>query len=254
MTDHDVIDAFVAFLAANGSPWLVVTDHPEEHKDGEIDAVAGDLAIEHTSIDTLKNQRRDSDWFTRLIENIEQEVPTPKYLLWLFIREADVRRPKSWELLREALRSWLRSDAADALKDGDHAIALKGFPDALRVRKWSNVPPGIFFMRVAREDESLRDRLRERCDQKIKKLVPWRAAGKTTVLLLETDDFALMNQHKLADAVYAAYPQKPAGIDQVWHADTSIQPIVNLVQYPDAWDGTIGRPAMWDSKSKIVRP
>src|SRR3954468_6517180 len=141
---------FVAFLAAHGSPGLVVTDHPEEHKDGEIDAVAGNLAIEHTSIDTLKNQRRDSDWFMRLIASLEQEVPTPKYLLWMFIRDVDVRRPKSWEPLREALRSWLRSGAADDLKDDDHAIALEGFPDTLRVRKWSIAPPGINFMRVAR--------------------------------------------------------------------------------------------------------
>jgi hypothetical protein len=170
----------------------------------------------------------------------------------MFIREADVRRPKSWEPLREALRSWLRSGAADDLKDGDHAIALEGFPDTLRVRKWTNAPPGINFMRVAREDETLADRLRERCDQKIKKLVPWSAAGETTVLLLETDDIALMNHHKLAAAVYAAYPKKPAGIDQIWHADTSIQPIVNLVQYPDAWDGTIGRPAMWDPRINAV--
>src|SRR6266446_4368232 len=106
MTDREVIESFVAFLAAHGRPGLVVTDWPEDHKDGEIDAVAGDLAIEHTSIDTL------------------------------------------------------------------------------RVRKWLNVPAGIFFMRVAREDDTLPARIRERCDQKIKKLVPWHAAGKTTVLLL----------------------------------------------------------------------
>src|SRR6266446_9159588 len=99
MTDREVIESFVAFLAAHGRPGLVVTDWPEDHKDGEIDAVAGDLAIEHTSIDTLKHQRRDSDWFVRLIAGLEQEVPKPNYLLWLFVREADVRRPRRWEAL-----------------------------------------------------------------------------------------------------------------------------------------------------------
>src|SRR3989440_3723841 len=128
MTDRMAIEDFVAFLAANGRPGLVVTDHPEDHKDGEIDALAGDLAIEHTSIDTLNHQRRDSDWFVRLIADLEHEVPTPSYLLWMFIREAAVRRPQRWEPLRDALRTWLRSGAADALKDGDHLIDLPGFP------------------------------------------------------------------------------------------------------------------------------
>src|SRR5258708_18305439 len=127
MTDRKVIDEFVAFLAGNGRPGLVVTDHPEDHKDGEIDALAGDLAIEHTSSDALKHQRRDSDWFVRLIADLEQDAPKPSYLLWLFIREAHVRRPQRWEALRDAIRAWLRSRAADALPDGDHPIEMPGF-------------------------------------------------------------------------------------------------------------------------------
>lgn len=37
----------------------------KSRKTSDIDAIAGYFAIEHTSIDTLPNQRRDSDWFRK---------------------------------------------------------------------------------------------------------------------------------------------------------------------------------------------
>jgi hypothetical protein len=63
MNDRDVIRAFVAYLQENGHPNLEVERWPEDENrvSKEIDAIAGVLSIEHTSIDTLPNQRRDSD-------------------------------------------------------------------------------------------------------------------------------------------------------------------------------------------------
>jgi hypothetical protein len=70
--DHVVVSHFVAHLAANGYPGLQVDRVPEsEHgPDPPIDAVAGHFAIEHTSIDTIENQRRDADWFMRASRQI----------------------------------------------------------------------------------------------------------------------------------------------------------------------------------------
>lgn len=79
MNDRDVIDAFVAYLRDNGHPGLRVERRPDEEnrRASDIDAIAGTFAIEHTSVDTLPNQRRDSDWFMRAAGNLEQEIDTP---------------------------------------------------------------------------------------------------------------------------------------------------------------------------------
>lgn len=64
MNDCDVINAFVTYLWENGHSCLQVDRWPDKENRNlaDIDAIAGAFAIEHTSIDTLPNQRRDSDW------------------------------------------------------------------------------------------------------------------------------------------------------------------------------------------------
>jgi hypothetical protein len=224
MSDREVITSFVAFLAANGWPGLGVDDWPEDHKDGEIDAVAGDLAIEHTSIDTLQHQRRDSDWLVRMIGNLEQEVPTPNCLLFVIIGESEIRRRKAWPALREALRHWLSGPGPAQLPDGMQQVPLATVPATIWMQKFSDqgVGTGLYFNRWSKGDPSLANRIRTLGDQKIRKLGPWRAQGKKTVLLLETDDIALMNPWKLASAFCDAYPQKPGGVDRIWHVDTRL--------------------------------
>ena len=76
MNDQDVINAFVAYLRKAGFPDLKVDRLPdkENRKTSDIDAIAGCFAIEHTSIDTLPNQRRDSDWFIQAVGGIEKEL------------------------------------------------------------------------------------------------------------------------------------------------------------------------------------
>jgi hypothetical protein len=43
------------------------------------------------------------------------------------------------------------------------------------------------------------------------------------VLLIESEDIALMNDIKMLDAMRSAYPQGlPPGLNRVWYVDTSI--------------------------------
>ena len=62
MIDREVIAAFVRYLRQQGHPGLKVDRLPDEvnRKTGDIDAIAGPFAIEHTSINTVPHQRRDS--------------------------------------------------------------------------------------------------------------------------------------------------------------------------------------------------
>lgn len=58
--DREIVTRFVDHLRDEGRSGLKVDCWPEDENPGqsEIEAIAGDLAIEHTSVDTLPQQRR----------------------------------------------------------------------------------------------------------------------------------------------------------------------------------------------------
>ena len=63
----------------------------------------------------------------------------------------------------------------------------------------------------------------EQLDRKIEKLSPYKNQNKTTILLVESDDIALMDDGIMWDGLGSAYPKGlPEGLDQIWFADTSI--------------------------------
>jgi len=226
MNDGDVIDAFIAYLREHGHPSLQVDRRPdkENRKSGDIDAGAGDFSIEHTSIDTFPNQRRDSDWFMQVAGGLEQELTIePPFRLNVTLEYEAVAKGQDWVAIRNALKKWITNKAAH-LAEGHHVFDnIPGIPFRLRVKKASNRRPGIFFGRFEPDDETLPDRIREQFDRKANKLAKYHVPGKTTVLLIENDDIALMNEGRMLDAIQKAYPNgPPQGVDQVWYADTSI--------------------------------
>jgi hypothetical protein len=61
------------YLGRNANPGLKVNARPDEvnRLSSDIDAIAGPFAIEHSSIDTVLNQRRDSAWFLKVVKVLE---------------------------------------------------------------------------------------------------------------------------------------------------------------------------------------
>lgn len=228
MKDHEVVDAFVAHLRDHGHPGLQIEQRPdkENHESPDIDAIAGAFAIEHTSIDTLPNQRRDADWFIRAAAGLEQELPsTLPFRLKVTLEYDAVATGQNWDAIRASLKTWVLNDVP-ALPDGPHILEnLPGIPFPLHVVKSSKRRPSggsVFFGRFKPEDDTLPHRIREAFERKAAKLAPYHAKGKTTVLLVENGD-SLMDEWKMLAAILRVYPTGwPAGIQQVWYADTSI--------------------------------
>jgi len=78
----------------------------------------------------------------------------------------------------------------------------------------------MIFSRFEPGDDTFSDRLRAQFDRKAEKLRKHRGSGLTTVLLVESDDIALMNVSKLVTGIRRAYATGPlAGVDQMWYAD-----------------------------------
>lgn len=226
MGDAKTIDAFIAHLRDVGYPDLQVDRRPDQENRGstDIDAIAGPFAIEHTSIDTIPNQRRDSDWFIRAVGGVEREVEGAlPFRLSITIEYDAIGKGQDWSAIREALRVWLINQTS-GLPEGRSVVAgLPGIPFRLRIEKSRDLPPGVFFARSLPQDETLSLRVGQALDRKAVKLRRYQSSGRITVLLLESDDIALMNKLKMFEAIRAAFPSGlPAGVDQVWYADTSI--------------------------------
>ena len=144
MSEREVIEAFVAHLRGRGHPGLRVERWPDEENRGspDIDAVAGAFAIEHTSVDTLPQQRRDGEWFTRVVSGLEAELQTPlNFRLHITLDYHSVRTGQDWPAIREALKAWIGNESP-RLADGTHDVEdASGVPFRLRVWKASKRPP-----------------------------------------------------------------------------------------------------------------
>jgi len=235
MNDQDVINAFVAYLRKAGFPGLKVDRWPdkENRKTSDIDAIAGSFAIEHTSIDTLPNQRRDADWFIQAVGGIEKELTalSPSRLN-ITVEYDAVVKGQDWAAIRRNLKDWIINESP-RLDDGRIVLEnVHGVPFRLRVRKASDRRPGIFFARFEPKDDTLPARIRKQFDRKAKKLKKYHGSDKTTILLIENDDIALMNEGKMLDSIQMAYTSGlPHGVDKIWYADTSIPNDIEFMDF-----------------------
>ena len=80
MEQNQVINCFAEFLSRKKDVLLRVTFYPDKinRSSKEIDAIiqGGEfkIALEHTSIDTIPKQREDSDRFTKIFREIENNL------------------------------------------------------------------------------------------------------------------------------------------------------------------------------------
>lgn len=239
MKDHEVVQAFVDYFAAIGYPGLKIDKRPEVDEsvppDMRIDALAGNFAIEHTSIDTLPKQRSKSDWFLRAAGGLEKELQIPPYRLNIVLDYNAITKGQNWASIREAIKTLVTEDCPQ-LPDGRHTLEnLPDIPFRLQLTKASDRSPGVFFARYTPEDHSLPKRIREQLDQKIEKLAPYQERGFITMLLIESDDIALMNEVIMLDALRSAYPQGlPRDLDRIWYVDTSIPSEIEFRDFTEA--------------------
>lgn len=235
MKDSDVIDEFVAHLRKNGHPNLKVDQRPDnENRDSpDIDAIAGPFAIEHTSIDTLPDQRRNNDWFMQIIGDLEQEFSSQlPFHLYITLEYNAITTNQDWKAIHQALKIWIIGDAL-RLKEGHHVLGnVPGVPFKLHVDKKIGFPPSLFFARFPFQDNTLANRIKTQCDRKAKKLAKYQGTRKTTILLIENYDIALMHPSITLKGIRGAYPNGlPPGVDRIRYADTSIPDYIRFMDF-----------------------
>ena len=225
LEDKIVVKRFVAHLAANGEIGLEIDRIPdlENRNTKAIDAVAGKFAIEHTSIDTIPDQREKDAWFMTVVGDIEKEFRTSfAYWLSIVLPYGAVRTKQNWSEIKSSVRDWIVNESP-LLPDGSHKVeGIAGVPFYLMVHKASDSLRGVSFSRMIPDDNTLHVRIKEKIDEKLKKLEPYKLNKKITVLLIESFDTALMTKSKMIEAVRVAFPAGVPIVDQLWFADTSI--------------------------------
>ena len=139
--EERVVLAFVAHLAEIGAPGLRVERWPDRERNTpsseRIDAIAGQFAIEHTSIDALDEKRARDPQFMEAIGKLENELERPRrFHLMISIRYGAIEKGQNWSAMRQALRQWITRDAHQ-LSDGNQQIdvGLAGVPVRLHVSK-----------------------------------------------------------------------------------------------------------------------
>ena len=182
--DKAVVTAFVAHRGSSDMPGLRIDSWPDRdnRSSPDIDALAGPLAIEHTSLDTVELQRLHGDWFSAMVDPIEHGVGrTLRFRLGVIFPYSGVTQGQDWMGIRAALERFVEIEAS-GLPEGRSQIELAAVPFPFLVIKASNQMPGAWFMRQSPRDESLEQRLQAQVRRKAAKLCPYRAEGRRAVL------------------------------------------------------------------------
>jgi hypothetical protein len=195
---------------------------PEDEADGEIDAIIDSFAVQHTSVDSVSAGREADAQFKKVIRELEHDLAgTLGYALTITWDWAAVRKGQNWAATHDALRSWIVSGEPRKFADGRHSdVEVPGVPFTLDIhRRGLDWFDGVRFARYDPKDGTLGPRLMDQLTgrhEKLPVLARYRADGKTTVLLLESRDIALMDPVLMVQALETAFPAPPPDLDQIW--------------------------------------
>ena len=226
--DHEqwLITKFVEHLFGLGLGSGQVDRWPdrEPHTGEEIDAISGEIAIEHTSIDTLPNQRRNDVWYEDFLDSLKDTNPCPNHFVTIALPYDIVSRHGDIKQRQDTLHEWLHNtlpELPDTLNKC-HKVTLAGMPFPFYYTKNKYASPGIHFSRLEPDDNTLAHRLGALINKKSAKLKKYSTSHKT-ILLLESSDIALMNQAKARySAAIGLESILPEGIHYLWYAETGL--------------------------------
>ncbi len=231
MDQDQVIDKLLdAYNGAVGSSYVVTRRPDKDNRDSaDIDAYAESpgrkpLAIEHTKIQSLQDQNRDSAWFMQGLGALETELSGVfPFCFDLVFPYQNVAPGKDWAAMRAAVKNWFLAHAA-SLSEGRTTHQVAGLPFPIAVSKRASTRHKVFLMRQVPPgdvESLLLAEMQKSLGHKYAKLSQYREAGAVAVLVLESEDIALVSEQSLYKAFLRATRDQPRpNLDQVWLAST----------------------------------
>lgn len=218
--EKHIVESFLEHLGkVRGRPLRAEAWPDEENRNtADIDAIAGPYAIEHTVVESFENQLRELAWyresFIPLIEELRPRVDS----------RLEINLPREAIGFRDSLvpelRDWVLANEP-GLDDGVLEATLVRSGIGIRVSKSSGRKRGVHLTWWIPGQN--RKALTRQLQKKISKLARYREKGKTTILLVESDDLQSMNSVLMEELVQGAVgPELAVHVDELWYADTSI--------------------------------
>jgi hypothetical protein len=196
--DRETINNFIAYL---GDEYFVDrTDltFPDDNNrsSADIDALVGNIAIEHTSIDSIKGQRENNAKFQLVfVPTMEEFSPFVNAHYWMVVAFKDVQRINKPAEAAKVVRSWF-IDQVIPLPNGRYTqIKIPGLDVAVNISKDTDLWSTVIFLRSAEPDKEIEVTLRNRVIDKCQKLKSYKDKGLKTCLIVESEDIAFMGQH-----------------------------------------------------------
>ncbi len=237
LNDEKVVELFVDYLQQNGHPGLSIDSWPEKlnRNTPDIEAIAGQFAIEHTRVDTVPNQSRDSAWFIEAFGNLETELKDKiDFQLDVIFPYESITTGQDWSEINIGLKDFILNEAPN-YDDGTHEIPdAQKIPFCFYIRKNSEFKNKIYLSRFTPDKGKYFERLEIQINRKAQKLKPYKSKSLTTILLLESNDLPLMNDGIMLDGLRGTLKYKlPDGVDQLWYVDTSIVEDITFSNFTD---------------------
>jgi hypothetical protein len=230
-TEDKIIEAFVTYLSERVYTGLCIVGWPDKTNANttDIDAIAANggkrIAIEHTSVDSLPDQRRHDERFMEAIGYLEEELKgSINFCLRLTTPFGAVPTGMRWDEIRDRLRRWILHDAPQLpTVEFRQNVRIEGVPFPLTVHKSLSDTHGLFLARSVDEDAAFPKRLQSQIVRKALKLAKYRDSCGLLILLIENDDIANMSRGTMIKTVDELYPHNlPSSLDRIWYADSSI--------------------------------
>lgn len=187
-------------------------------------------AVEHTTVDSFDHQREDSDRFTKVVVPLENALATEfdSWFITISVPTGTIPTGVDWNALRDNLIKHCRSAINQMHKDEYREFTFEGIPFPVHINKqggeWGG---GVFVSHHAPSNvaEQLKADMARAIRDKREKLGRYKAKGVPTILLIDSDDIALVNDHTLATSfASAAANESTESIDEVFLVEADRNP------------------------------
>jgi len=197
------------------------------------------FAIEHTSIDSIPNQRRDSNRFIKLLSPLENELdnklPMPgHYQLVIDMDVIPALNRSNGSKIYQSIKDWCIKIAPTLSMGGTHSDKkhfardrIPGVPFKITLYKWPRRDGEFRIARFSPEqiEEKREEVLKQALCSRGEKVVNYKKKGYRTILILESNDRALANFSDIENALNNAVEElKNIELpDEIYSIETEIE-------------------------------
>jgi hypothetical protein len=209
----------------------------ENREPGTCDAIlkrgVSSWALDHTHLNSFRGHVKDNVLFNSIILSLQSSLAPicHKHHINVVLDIRKLPRGRS-ETMRQLEASLLRI-IPTVVDDGNlHRITLDSPACEIHVSRLASELAGCFFHQLAPEGHNIElcQDIERAIRQKSKQLKRYKAEGKRTILLLDTDEISLINEFTVADAFATATAQiDHSCLDEVFLFDQPVGTDVHFV-------------------------